>query len=115
MPIDPEYVALGKQAAPGVIGSLTAIRYTNGPLLARITMVPSGAFLSFYAGPWVASKMGMPEGLSGFLVGLFGMVVVGKLFETWDRFDLSSRFGRLFDRWFGTDSPPPPNQGGPQP
>lgn len=110
MPVDPEIVSFSKQAAPGVIGSITAIRFVKGPVLARVAMVPSGAALSYYAADWVAGKVGTPPGLSGFLVGLFGMVVVGKLFETWERFELTD----LIRSWlpsFGPRQPP----GGPQP
>jgi hypothetical protein len=110
--VDPELIALGKQAAPGVLGSLVAIRFTKGPWLARLTMVPSGAVLSYYAADLVAIKVGTPPGLSGFLVGLFGMVVVGKLFETWERFDLGGILHGWVERWFGAR---PPTEGGPQP
>jgi hypothetical protein len=113
--VDPELIAIGKQAAPGVLGSITAVRFVGGPLLARLAMVPSGAALSWYAAPWVALKVGTPEGLSGFLVGLFGMVVVGKLFDTWERFDVSGLLQRWLDRWFGPRPPTPPSDGGPQP
>lgn len=111
--MDPELIAIGKQAAPGVLGSLVAIRFTKGPWIARLTMVPSGAVLSYYAADVVANKVGTPAGLSGFLVGLFGMVVVGKLFETWERFDLGGLLRSWVERWTGTNTPP--TDGGPQP
>lgn len=65
--------------------------FVKGTVLARIFMAISGALLSFYCSPWVSEQTGFPEGGTGFLLGLFGMAVVSKLWEsmsTWQVEDL---------------------------
>jgi len=57
MPIDipPE----AKEAAPGIIGALVAIPFTQGPLLMRSSMFLGGASLSLYGSAPLADALKM--------------------------------------------------------
>jgi hypothetical protein len=65
----------------GFVGAAVSLNYVKGSIYERIGMGISGGFASFYATPWLAAKTGLPEGLSGFLIGLFGMAICSK---AWD-------------------------------
>lgn len=82
--------------APGLIGSLGALLWIKGTWPRRIAMVALGSAASFYAGPLVATKLSMGEGLAGFLVGLFGMSVVDSIFKAWYEHDI----GGTLNEWF---------------
>lgn len=116
MAIDPELIAAGQKAAPGFVGALGSLRYSRGPFIGRALQIPLFGVLAYYGCDWVAAKTGMPPGLSGLFLGLFGPVTIGKLHDTWERFDLTE----LVKSWvpFGRNQappPPPPPPGGPQP
>lgn len=82
--VDP---ALAKQAA-GPLGALSAMLFMRGPWPQRLAMLVPGMALSFYGAGPLAVYLHMPEGLSGFLLGLFGMAAVGKVFDTWESLQL---------------------------
>lgn len=75
---NPEVVAV---KFAGVVGAFVSMAFLKGSLLERVTSAVGGAAASYYAGPWVSSTLGLPEGLSGFLVGLFGMAVLSRAWE----------------------------------
>lgn len=64
--------------AAGVAGALVSVNFLQGPLSARLLMATGGAVLSFYGTHWAAAATGLPEGFTGFLLGLFGMAVVSR-------------------------------------
>ena len=66
---------------PGVIGSIGAMLWINAPWPRRVAMVALGSAASYYGAQHLAAMLGMGEGLSGFLVGLFGMSVVDSVFK----------------------------------
>ena len=74
---------------PGVIGSIGAMLWINAPWPRRVAMVALGSAASYYGAQHLATMLGMGEGLSGFLVGLFGMSVVDSVFKTWADMGLS--------------------------
>jgi hypothetical protein len=82
--IDPN---IAKHAA-GPIGALSALLFMRGPWLQRILSFPVGCAIAFYGGPWLKGAANMPEGLAGFMVGLFGMAAVAKVFDTWENLAL---------------------------
>jgi hypothetical protein len=87
----PELLDDAIKAVPGFLGSAFATLFFNEPhWIRRIGVFLAGASLSWYASAWIASRSGMDEGFAGFLVGLFGMSVVKKIFDLWTSFDLSS-------------------------
>ena len=92
MDIDPQLV---KEATPGALGALSAALLIKGPWQMRAATVLPGAALSYYAAPYFAGTVGMPEGMSGFLLGLFGMAFVAKVFDTWH----SLALGEIASRW----------------
>lgn len=67
----------------GVAGAFVSLRFVQGTMPERLTMAGGGAALSYYATPPAAAWLGMAsaEGLVGFLVGLFGMAVVAKIYD----------------------------------
>ena len=66
----------------GVAGSLISLKFiTCNTWLELLTMVAGGSFLSLYAAPYVTMKTDLPEGLAGFLLGVFGMAIAAKVWE----------------------------------
>lgn len=65
----------------GVAGALISMRFLQGTFWSRVTMALAGSVLSYYAAAYVSQKTGLPEGLSGFLMGFFGMAIVSKAWE----------------------------------
>lgn len=65
----------------GVAGALVSMRFLQGTWPQRISTAVCGALISFYAAPYVSIRVGIPEGLSGFLLGLFGMAIASRLWE----------------------------------
>ena len=65
----------------GVAGAALSLRFVAGTWPERLTMAVGGAVVSYYAAPWVSAKIGLPEGLAGFLLGLFGMALISKIWE----------------------------------
>lgn len=92
MDIDPQTV---KQTAPGLLGAVGAMMFIKGPILIRVAMIVPGGAMAFYGSDWISKQTGMPEGLAGFVIGLVGMVFVGKIITTWQDFDL----GTILRHW----------------
>lgn len=65
----------------GVAGALVSMRFLQGSWPQRISTAICGALISFYAAPYVSARVGIPEGLGGFLMGLFGMAIASRLWE----------------------------------
>lgn len=65
----------------GFAGAFISLKFIQGSWPERIVMAVGGSFFSFYASPWASIKTGLPEGLSGFLLGLFGMAICAKMWE----------------------------------
>ncbi len=86
MPLDipPE----ARQAAPGLIGSLIALPFLQGPPLMRVSMFLGGVAASFYGTGPAAKWLGMAqaEGLAGFLLGMFSMAIAAKCYEAINSF-----------------------------
>lgn len=67
----------------GIVGAILAsLAFIKGTWPERIAMAVGGSIVSLYATPWMAAKTGLPDGLSGFLLGLFGMAICAKVWET---------------------------------
>lgn len=82
----------------GVAGALVSMRYLQGSLSARLSMAASGSVVAYYASPSVAAWLGIPEGLSGFLIGVFGMAIVHKAWETLQAFPIAPIWQAVIDR-----------------
>lgn len=79
---------LGKHLA-GPAGSAIALLWLKTTWYRGLSMFAAGAALSYYAAPNVSSWLNLSESFTGFLLGLFGIAIVDKLFDTWQRFDAS--------------------------
>lgn len=98
MDVDPQLV---RQATPGIIGAGAAVLFIKGPWPWRLGMVIPGAVLSYYGAAHLAGVVHMPEGLAGFLLGLFGMAAVAKVFDTWETLQLGSLVQRFLAKRLG--------------
>lgn len=65
----------------GVAGAIVSMNFLQGTWPARLVMALGGAVFSYFAAPYVSMRTGLPEGLSGFLLGLFGMAVMSRIWE----------------------------------
>jgi hypothetical protein len=71
------------QFAAGIAGALVSLRFMTGSWYEKLTMALGGATLSYVGTAPLATwlKIDNAAGLIGFLVGLFGMAVVSKVYE----------------------------------
>lgn len=88
------YDAIAAKLA-GIAGAVVSMRFVQGTWPERLTMAISGALFSYYAAPWVGKLTGLPEGLAGFLLGLFGMAVVSKIWEWFQ----TAPLGQILTDW----------------
>jgi hypothetical protein len=80
----------------GALGALVSMRFLNGTILERSLMAVGGAAFSFYASAWTAQKLSIPEGLCGFLLGLFGMSILSRL---WEWLQTTNALRDFLDAW----------------
>lgn len=69
--------------AAGAAGAIVSMRFISGTWSEKLTMAVGGAALSFFGAVPAASWANHPDtvGLFGFLIGLFGMGVISKIYE----------------------------------
>lgn len=65
----------------GILGAWVSLNFLQGSIWARLSLAAGGSVMSFYAGPWVAHKIGVPEVLAGFMLGLLGMAITSRIME----------------------------------
>lgn len=65
----------------GVAGALVSMRFVQGTFVERMIMMFGGASFSYYASEIISQKLSIPEGLTGFLLGLFGMSILSRLWD----------------------------------
>lgn len=82
----------------GVLGALVSMRYLQGSWPARISMAISGSLIAYYAAPYLAQMLGIPEGLAGFLLGMFGMAIVSRAWEAVQEFPVAALWQAVIDR-----------------
>lgn len=87
--------------AAGPIGAAIALLWTKAGWRRSVALLLGGSAVAYYAAPYAAGVLGMPEGLTGLLLGLVSMSVAAKLFETWDRLDLVQWAADLRRKWLG--------------
>jgi hypothetical protein len=93
--IPPEII----KAVPGALGSIVALRWINGTPMQRIIAVGGGAAGAYYGTPHLSAMMGTDLGLTGFLIGLFGMAVAAKCFELIAMVSPAELLDKLLKRW----------------
>ena len=69
--------------ASGVAGALVSLRFVQGTWKEKLTMLVGGSALSLLGTTTASTYLGMAnaEGLVGFLLGLFGMAIVSKIYD----------------------------------
>jgi hypothetical protein len=73
----------------GLAGSVVSLKFVQGTYAERALMCMGGAALSFYGTDPTTQWVGIPniDGLIGFMIGLFGMALVAKLYEAFQLLD----------------------------
>ena len=82
----------------GVLGAAVSMRYLQGSWMARISMAASGSLGAYYAAPYLSGVLGIPEGLMGFLVGMFGMAIVSRAWEAVQAVPIPALWQAVIDR-----------------
>lgn len=93
MQIDIEWAKL----AAAVPGALISMLKWPGTLLEKLSMCAAGIAISYFASDYVARVSGVPPGLTGFLLGLFGMMIVGRAWETIETLPITKMAGDAWD------------------
>ncbi len=92
-----DFDALAAKLA-GVLGALVSMRYLQGSWPARLSMAGSGSLVAYYASPYLAQLLGIPEGLAGFLTGMFGMAIVSRGWEAVQAVPIGALWQAVVDR-----------------
>ena len=92
--------------AAGIGGALLSMKFLQGSWTERVFLACGGALFSFYAAPSLSRVSGMPEGLSGFLLGLFGMAVVSKGWEVLQSLPLGQDIREWYRKKMGLEKEP---------
>jgi len=93
--IPPEFL----KAIPGTIGAIVALRWISGTPMQRIAAVVGGSGTSVYGGEYLADVTAAPFGLVAWLLGLFGMAIAHKLFESIAAFNINARLDKILTKW----------------
>lgn len=83
--------------AAGFVGAFISLNFIQGTWPERLVMAFGGSVFSFYASPWASVKTGLPEGLCGFLFGLFGMAICAKVWEAIQSTPIAELWTALID------------------
>lgn len=94
----PEWIT---RVFPGALGSLVSMLFIKDTPVRRLGMFAAGATLAYFATPWTMKALDLDAGFTGFLLGLFGMVVVSKAFETWHALELTTILRDFLRKIFG--------------
>jgi hypothetical protein len=73
----------------GIAGAALSLKFMRGTWPERIVMAIGGSMLSFYGTDFLVRKSGLPDGLCGFLVGLFGMAICERIWIAIQQTDLA--------------------------
>lgn len=80
-PPEPTAIDLYMTKLAGIAGAFLSLNFVKGSWPERLIMAVGGALVSLYGTPWLATKTGLPDGLTGFMLGLFGMAICAKFWE----------------------------------
>lgn len=91
----------GAKLMAGTLGSLVSMKFVQGTYLERLLMCVGGSALSYYGTTpiyqWIAVEN--IEGLVGFMVGLFGMAIVAKLYEAIHVIEAEQLMNEVWERF----------------
>lgn len=82
----------------GVLGAVVSMQYLQGSWPARLSMALSGSLGAYYAAPYLSVMLGIPEGLTGFLTGMFGMAIVSRAWEAVQAVPIPALWQAVVDR-----------------
>ncbi len=99
----PDWDPFTTKSIAGLLGAAVSLRFVGGTFIERATMAAGGAALSFYGSDWTTALLGMKgaEGLVGFLIGLFGMAIIAKIYEVIHALDAPKMAADAWARWIG--------------
>jgi len=89
--------------APAALGSAVSLGFLKGlSTLEKVLMGVGGSAFSYYGTSWFAKAVNMSdaEGLVGFLLGVFGMTVVAKVYEGIQATDFKSLIPEVVATFF---------------
>ena len=91
---------------PGLVGSFISLGFIKRSWPERMVMAVGGAALSYWGTDWATAFLGMQkaEGLVGFLIGLFGLAMVAKVYEVIAAIDAAALLTDLKKRFLGGGS-----------
>ncbi|MBC9904836.1 hypothetical protein DXK93_11335 [Achromobacter sp. K91] len=92
-----DFDALAAKLA-GVLGAAVSMRYLQGSWPARLSMAASGSLVAYYAAPYLSLLLEIPEGLAGFLTGMFGMAIVSRGWEVVQTVPIGALWQAVIDR-----------------
>lgn len=83
----------------GVVGALVSLNFVRGTWVEKTFMAFGGSCLSYFTTTPIALWLAIEntEGLIGFIVGLFGMAIVAKIYELIQVIDTKQAMGILLD------------------
>lgn len=83
----------------GVVGALVSLNFVQGTWIEKSFMALGGSCLSYFATSPIANWMNIDnsEGLIGFIIGLFGMAIVSKIYELIQVIDAKQAVGLFLD------------------
>jgi hypothetical protein len=89
-----------KAAAPGFAGSIIALFFLRRPPVLLAGMFLGGCAMAYLGTHWFATHTDMHtnEGLVGFLIGMFSMAIVAKVYDTIDAISPSEIWEILRER-----------------
>lgn len=102
------------KVAPGAIGAFFSLLWIKEAWPRKVVMFLAGAALSRFGNANVSAWSGLDVGFTGFLLGLFGMSIVAKMFEVWQKFDLGAILSEWLRKILGL-APSPPSSTTPPP
>ena len=82
-------------------GAVVSMAKWPGTLVERAVMGAAGVVVSYFASDAVSGWTGVPPGLCGFLLGLFGMSIVGKIWDAIAAIDARKITADLWDAFLG--------------
>jgi len=98
MDIPPEVI----KHAPGVLGAIGSTVFLKGfPWIQRLILVIPASALAHYGSQYLSHLTDLPEGLAGFFLGLFGIALAAKLFDTLNELTLGSVIQKKITQWLG--------------
>ena len=100
--IDPISEISWFKVAAGTAGAFVSLRFIQGTKTEKGIMAVGGSAMSYFGASPMADYLHMvtAEGLIGFMIGLFGMAIVSKLYEVIQAVDAYAVAKRFLDKFF---------------